>query len=78
MENLNYMEKYEEYKSLLDWDNEDYKKDFKNNLRFVTQLMKREEKKNKNNSNDEWKIELYKFFVVLIKIHKETYMREGL
>jgi hypothetical protein len=59
--------KLEEYKSLLDFNNEDKKKDFKGNFKFIQWAVKKMIK------NKEIEIDIIKFIQDAIDIHTRTY-----
>jgi len=61
------MNKLNEYKSLLDFDHEDYGKDFKNNYKFINWAVK---KMFKNRTDEK---EIMNFLKDTIEVHKRTY-----
>lgn len=64
---MNINKKLNEYKSILDFNNEYYKKDFKSNLKFIEGAVFRLRKEKMNEE------EIVAFLQDAINIHKEIY-----
>ena len=71
---MDYKDKLKEYKNMLDFEHPFFKKDFKNNYKFIQQLVYNEEKQHIKDESYEWENSLFQMLEVLIQIHKSNYL----